>query len=345
MTRLDPAAAAATVASRRAARPGAEARRLANVSACIVNWNCRELLRRCLAALSAAGQRVRIEIIVVDNGSSDGAADMVAAEFPHVRLIRNPDNAGFARANNQAARAAGGDYLLFLNNDTECAPAAVETLVGYLDDNPDALLIGPRLRGADGRPQIAHRRKPTVATFLHRTWLARWSGLFRSHYRQYRRQTLAAQTPHDVEVLIGAALMLRRQDFWDLGGWDEDFSFGGEDLEMCARAWQKGRVVYCPQAEVIHQGSVSTNENIAFATPRIAAGFVRYFRKTGATPRELFLYKLLVTLDAPFQLIARSVQALLRLITGRPRQAAKSWTAAKGTAAFLWRGLGAFWRA
>jgi N-acetylglucosaminyl-diphospho-decaprenol L-rhamnosyltransferase len=322
------------------------------VSVCIVNWHCRELLRACLRSLANAAaarfggdeESTHLELIVVDNGSTDGAADMVAREFPHVQLIRNSVNAGFARANNQAAAAAQGEYLFFLNNDTEVSAEAIDALLDYLEANPDAILVGPRLRGGDGRPQISHRRKPTVATFLHRTWLGRWAGLFRGGYRAYRRRTLAASVPTDVDVLLGAALMIRRADFDDLGGWDEDFAFGGEDMELCHRAWHKGRVVYCPQAEIVHQGSVSTQANIAFATPRIAAGFVQYFRKTGASPRELFWYKLLVTVDAPLQLVARSVQCLLRLATGRRLQACKSWNAVKGTLAFLTRGLGAFWR-
>jgi GT2 family glycosyltransferase len=340
----DPASPCRTAPRRSAAPGGPASPTSATVSVCIVNWNCRELLRACLRSLLDRADGIGVEIVVVDNASHDGAADMVAGEFPQVCLIRNASNTGFARANNQAARNARGDYLLFLNNDTRVTAGAIDRLSAYLEANPDAIMVAPRLRACDGRLQISHRRKPTVATFLHRTWLGRWAGLFRGAYRAYRRRTLASNETHNVEVLIGAAMMLRRQDFWDLGGWDEDFSFGGEDMELCHRAWLKGRVVYCPQAEVIHHGSVSTQANITFALPRIAAGFVQYFRKTGATPRELFVYKLIVTVDAPLQLVARSVQCLIRLATGRRRQAAKSWNAVKGTAAFLTCGLRKFWR-
>jgi N-acetylglucosaminyl-diphospho-decaprenol L-rhamnosyltransferase len=131
------------------------------VSVCVVNWNCRELLRDCLRSLRTPLQGVRLEVIVVDNASSDGAADMVERFFPGVRLIRNAENVGFARASNQAAAAARGRYLFFLNNDTVVPPGALRRLAAFARAHPEAGLIGPLLRDGAGRPQASCRRRPT----------------------------------------------------------------------------------------------------------------------------------------------------------------------------------------
>src|SRR5262249_19729827 len=158
--------------------------RIPEVSVCIVNWNCRDLLRDCLRSLEAGRQGVRAEVIVVDNASTDGAADMVAREVPGVALVRNADNPGVAAANNQAAARARGRYLFFLNNDTVMPPGALRRLCDYAAAHPEVGLIGPRLRDGHGRVQRSWRRRPTVRALLNRLSLLRWTGLFRRAYRR-----------------------------------------------------------------------------------------------------------------------------------------------------------------
>jgi N-acetylglucosaminyl-diphospho-decaprenol L-rhamnosyltransferase len=269
----------------------------------------------------------------------------VARAYPEVRLVRNDINRGFAAANNQAVQLARGDYLFFLNNDTVVPPVALAPLVDFLDAQPEVVLVGPRLVGCDGRRQIAHRRQPTVATFLHRTWLFRLTSLYRKGYHDYRRQPSDVQWPCAVEVLMGAALLISRKRFEELGGWDEGFTFGGEDLDLCWRARRLGLVMHDPRVTIVHVGSASTKDNIGFASPNILAGFARYFRKAGATPRELLVYKLAVTIDAPVQIVVKSLRMIWRRLWGRRRAAAKSWNDVRGAAAFLRRGLGALWKA
>jgi N-acetylglucosaminyl-diphospho-decaprenol L-rhamnosyltransferase len=319
--------------------------RLVDLSVCIVNWNCRDLLRQCLTSLLDYPQHVRIEVIVVDNASSDGAADMVEQEFPEVLLIRNETNAGFARANNQGARRARGRYIAFLNNDTAVPPGTLHKLVDYLEAHAEVSMVGPRLRGADGRVQVSWRPRPTLATFLHKTVLFRWLGIWRRPYHAYRRSLFDPDTTRAVDVLMGAAILMRRDRFLDCGGWDEDFVFGGEDLELCYRVQKEGLVVFCADAEIIHYGRVSTRAHSHFAAPHIAVGFVKYLRRTGASRPLLWLYKVAVTLDAPVQIATKGIQCLWRAMRGHKRRAEQSRLACGAAANFLVRGLIPFWKA
>jgi GT2 family glycosyltransferase len=269
---------------------------------------------------------------------------MVARDFPEVVLMRNAENVGFAKANNQAADRASGRYLFFLNNDTVVHAGALRRLVAFADAHPEVGLIGPRLRDAAGRWQISYRDRPTVAALLHRTLLFRWTGLFRRAYRRYRRLGFDPDQRRPVAVLMGAAMLLPRDLFFACGRWDEGYAFGGEDIDLSLRINRCREVVYLPEVEITHYGRVSSRQNVAFADPNLEVGYVRTLRKSGTPAAALWLYKLAVTLDASPQCLAKCVQSAWRQLCGRREQAAKSWLAARGLGHFLTRGLAAFWR-
>ena len=322
----------------------AAVRRAPVVSVCIANWNCRDLLRACLASLNQP-QGVPFEIIVVDNASADAAAELVAAEFPDVRLVRNASNRGFSIANNQAAELACGRYLLFLNNDTVVPAHTLRRFVAYAEANPQVGMIGPHLRGGDGEHQISYRRRPTLGALLHRVSLLRWTGFFRGAYHAYRRGTYSPDGNRRVEALMGACVFMPRDVFESAGKWDEQFRFGGEDLELSARVNRTRPVVYLGGVEITHYGRVASRENAGFVGPNVAVGYVTYFRKAGASAFALATYKLLVTLDAPVQLVAKLAQAGMRSARGDAARAVKSYESACGLWGFLRRELPRFWRA
>ena len=315
------------------------------ISVCIANWNCREVLRACLESLLDYPQGVRLEVVVVDNASTDGTADMVARDFPEVDLVRNGENRGFAKASNQAAARAKGRYILFLNNDTVVPPNTLARLADFARRHPEAGMIGPRLRDADGKYQISYRRKPSVAALLHRTALLRWTGLFGRAYREYRRGGFDPHHEGPVDLLMGAAVLMPRGLFRDGNHWDEDFAFGGEDLELAARVGRRYPVLFAPSVEITHYGRVSSRLNVGFSTESVAIGYVHYLRKTGTSRAAVRFYKLAVTLDAPLQLIGKLSQYLGRSVIGRHEKAKKSLLAAKGLAHFVFRSLPKFWRA
>jgi hypothetical protein len=270
---------------------------------------------------------------------------MVQRDFPEVVLVRNSDNRGFSRANNQAARRARGQYFFFLNNDTVVPAGTLGRMLRYAEAHPEAGIVGPRLRDPRGRAQVSYRQLPSVGALLHRTFLLRWTGLLRDAYHRYRRRDFDPNVTRPVDVLMGAAIVLRREVFFACGGWDEDYTFGGEDIDLSARVGRHHLIVYHPEVEITHYGRVSTRANITYSSPNVAIGFARYLRKSGASPGALFFYKLVVTVDTPLHLSAKLVQYALRRLRRRPEKAQRSMLAARGLWHFLVRGMRQFWQA
>jgi GT2 family glycosyltransferase len=316
-----------------------------DVSVCIVNWNCREHLQACLQSLREAAMEVALEVLVVDNASTDGAADMVADLFPEVRLVRNAANHGFSHGNNQAARQAQGRYLFFLNNDTVVPANTLRGLVNYAAAHPEVGIVGPQLRDEHGRTQLSWRASPTLGALLHRiTWL-RWTGLFRRAYRRYRgREGDNTTAPRPAEILMGAALFMPRAVFRACGEWDEEYTFGGEDIDLCERVRQRYAVIHHPGLEIVHFGRVSSRQHISFAYTQTVIGVTRFLRKHGCSPSGLLFYKMALTLDAPLRWLGHAVRYAWRRLRGQPLRAAKSRLLLRALGHFIKRGLLPLWR-
>ncbi len=229
----------------------------------VINWNTRELLRACLRSLLSHPPRMSHEIIVADNGSGDGSATMVAAEFPSVRLLANDANLGYAEGNNQLMRASRGRYWLLLNADTEVAPALdarpLDTLVAHLQAHPFTGAVAPRLVHPDGRTQASCRGFPTPLALA-----ADWSGLARLFPRQlgaYRLHGFDHLTARSVPQPMASCLLLRRQAMRQVGLFDPRFRIFFNDVDLCWRLWQAGwRIDYQPAAAIVHHGGASTRQ-------------------------------------------------------------------------------------
>jgi hypothetical protein len=316
-----------------------------DVSVLIVNWNGQRVLHNCLASLHAGQQDVRLETIVVDNASTDRSADIVPNEFPNVVLIRNEANRGFAAANNQAAERASGRYLFFLNNDTVVPPGTVGQLARYLDERPHVVAVGPKLMGEDGLPQRSGRNLPTFGALMHRSVLpVRWTHLYARQYRDYRHSfdpNLSGAVPQ----LAAAALLVRREAFAQIGGWDESFQFGVEDVDLCLRLAQLGAIHYLADAHVTHLGRVSSHLNRGWVLRSYQCGYVKYFRKHHPSRVAPLAYKVGITIDAPIRLLPLVIKSGLSRLTGRPEEARRSADRAAAIWSFVTRGLPEFWSA
>jgi len=302
---LDAAPAAPTEPVMAAAGPAPE------LSVIVVNWNTREILRNNLASIQKQLSSVAHETLVVDNASADGSADMVAAEFPSVRLIRNAENVGFARANNQAMKLARGQWFLLLNSDTVLTDDSVARLLERVKADPTIGLAHCRLVMGDGRLQHTTYRFPGV-----RLALVEDFGLYKLLSPARRAATLLAgywdQTEErDVDWVAGAFMLLPRAVFEKTGGFTEAYFMYGEDMEWCYRIRDAGwRIRYFPQATVVHLDHQSSA--IRWGDRRVAICLERqldiYAKREGRVQGSL--YHLVKTAGAAFRVGYFSLRSL-----------------------------------
>lgn len=287
-----------------------------DVSIIIVNWNTRDLLAGCLDSIERTTDGLDLEIIVVDNASTDGSRAMVRQQFPHVHLIANQENVGFAKANNQAMGASKGRYALLFNSDALATPGSIQALVRLADAKPQAGIVGAQLLNPDGSFQASHTPFPTLwQEFLILTGLGR---LLRGRWYPSRGPE-EDKGPQVVDYVGGACLLVRRQAVEEVGGLDEGYFMYAEEVDWCYRMKQAGwQVWYQPAAKVIHLGGGSSQNQRPQREADLYRSRVRFFRKHYGD-RAAWLLKLQIY---GFTAIKTAVHGLLRLISrghyGRP---------------------------
>jgi len=224
-----------------------------DLSIVIVNWNTRDLLRACLAALPAAVGDLSYEVIVVDNGSTDGSATMVGRDFPEILLLEPGANLGFARANNLAFARTVGEAVVLLNPDTICQPGSLRALRNCVASEPDSAATGPLLLAADGTPTITYGNFP--AARYH--WLT-LLGPFRRWLAPVRDQCFTFvpsidEPTRSVDYVAGACLLIPRPVLAEIGPLDERYFMYFEETDWCWRARQSGlRIIFCSESRVHH---------------------------------------------------------------------------------------------
>jgi GT2 family glycosyltransferase len=220
-----------------------------DLSVVIVNWNTGDLLAQCLASLRHARPALSLELIVVDNASTDGSAHGLPQEGDGLRLIAHTSNLGFARACNRGIGESRGRYILLLNPDTRVLPGSLEAMLVFMDAHPEAGAAGPALLNPDGSLQPSGGRFPSLRGLLaiHPT-IAR---LFPAPEDPLRRRDFSRVA--EVEEVSGACLLIRRSAWEAVGPLDEAFFLYFEEVDWCLRVTRQGwKVYYVPQARVIH---------------------------------------------------------------------------------------------
>ncbi len=292
------------------------------LSVIIANWNGESLLGKCLESVFQT--RVPLEVIVVDDASTDGSVALVQREFPTVNLIRNTVNIGFAKTNNVGARHARGSYFLLLNNDTVLRNDALDILVRYFENHPDAGICGGSLLNTDGSPQHSYGNFPSLGEALAGALLL--PDLFpRSPWVKRRAilPLLSRTDPLDVDYIVGADLALRREVYNEFGLFDEQFTAYTEEADLCYRVHRAGRwkIVFVPKAEIVHLYSMSYSDPRRKIQQQMRSNdyFLRKHHGAG--------YSILVRLLYAWQYLLKMLIRIVRLLTGTgdSRAVKESW--------------------
>lgn len=269
------------------------------LSVVVVFWNGADDAGPFFRALDRAAKELPfgVEVVAVDNASSDGTADAIARRFPHARLIRNGENVGFAAACNQGLAAARGNYLLLLNPDCEATAEALKAMVGLLRRRPDAGAVGCTLLHEDGLPQHSWHREPSALTYWATHSLLSPLCL---RVRKALRGDRTRRRPFAVDWLMGACLMVPRSTYERIGGLEASWFMYCEDTDWCRRMRDAGlRVVHDPRHAIVHRHGTSARRLPEFAFRRLYRSLLLYTNKHhGAAERFLLRWAVVADMAA-----------------------------------------------
>jgi GT2 family glycosyltransferase len=251
-----------------------------DLSVVIVNWNAGGLLRQCVASVQANAGTLNVEILVVDNHSTDGSIDGLERDFPLLQVLSNDRNVGFAAANNQAIRRAHGRHVLLLNPDTVVLPGALETMVKFMETCPQAVALGCRLLNGNMTLQYSCAHFPNLLNMtMENLGLSRL--LPRNPaFARGRMTWWDHDEVREVDQPSGACLLVRRSALEEVGLLDERFFMYFEEVDLCFRLKKHGwKIYFTPEAQVIHYGGQSSQWSIAVRATCFYHSMLSFFDK------------------------------------------------------------------
>ncbi len=230
-----------------------------DLSIIIVSYNTKDLLKKCIESIFETKENLSLEVIVADNNSQDGSSEMVSGNFKDVVLIKNRQNYGFSKANNIGVKKSSGKYVLFLNSDTLVHKNTLVFMVKFMDEHKNAGAATCKLVMPDGQiDDASHRGFPTPwNAFSHFSGLSKIFGKTKL-FGGYNLGFMNLEKTHEIDALAGAFMMVRRIAGEQVGWWDEDYFFYGEDIDFCYMLKQKGwKIYYVPEVSILHYKGVS----------------------------------------------------------------------------------------
>jgi GT2 family glycosyltransferase len=290
---------------------------MTDVSIIIVSWNTKDKLNDCLKSIYRQASKLTYEVIVADNASSDGSAEMVKREFSEVILLQNNENRGFAAANNIGMAVAQGRYILLLNSDTIVLDDAIGQVVSFADLHPESAVVGCKVLNPDGTLQRTCFMFPSLlnmllsSTYLYK--LFPWSKFFgREQMTWWDRNDV-----REVDVVTGCFMLVRREAINQVGLIDERFFMYGEETDWCYRFKQTGwKIVFAPVGEIIHLGGASSSKMAARMTLQLRGAILQFMAKHYS--KATYILSCILTgaffsLRVPFWLIKAIVSSRNRL--------------------------------
>jgi hypothetical protein len=255
------------------------------LSVIILCWNDRKVIEACLESIYSTTHSNEFEVIVSDNGSTDGSVEFIRGSYPQVHVIENGRNLRFAKANNVGIRASRGEYVLILNPDTIVHDGTLDRMIGFADEHPEVGAFGCRVLNADGSYQVSAQPfasfKGEWIAALYLRWLGRVNLWFTSDVYPGWRGT----TQRQVDWVVGCFILVRGDVLKSIGGFDEQFFYYYEDVDLCRRIWQAGYpIVYVSDATITHLGGQSTQKRfapLAFVLDGQVTRYLYYYKYYG----------------------------------------------------------------
>lgn len=292
------------------------------ISVIVVNYRVPDCLKEMIRSLQDAALFDKTEIIVVDNASGDCSQQLITSEFKEIKWIQLKNNIGFGKACNIGAQNARGEYILLLNPDTVVAQDTLSVAVNFMESNPGAGIMGPKILNPDGSLQPGCRRSfPTAEIAFYR-----FSGLSRlfpnsSRFGKYNLSYLDPEKSAEVDAISGSFMFIRRKLYMQIGGFDEQFFMYGEDLDLCWRIHESGYTVwYNPQTQIIHRKGRSSARNLIRSRIAFYEAMVIFSRKYrhkrgGFFPDWLIFFGILIqaSLNIATTLIGHFIAAIIDL--------------------------------
>jgi GT2 family glycosyltransferase len=234
---------------------------LIDLSVVIVNYNVKYFLEQCILSVQAASKKISVEIIVVDNNSTDGSCELLQQKFPQVNLIQNKENTGFSKANNQGVKIAKGKYVLILNPDTIVAEDTLTKILNFAKTKQNLGILGVKLiDGAGNFLPESKRGIPTPQVAFNKLF-----GISSKQTGKYYATHIDENETGVVEILVGAFMLMKRSIYIEVKGFDEDYFMYGEDIDLSYKVLNKGyQNYYFSETEVVHYKGESTRKDVKY---------------------------------------------------------------------------------